>query len=104
MDQLKFASLSHTHYWYEVGMLKVPAEYNIVERPTVILSTCINHHADDTQKHYKQGTPEAGLEYSSSNIVLILAYYSVDNVHYFYFDGGNLLNIIVFDLYLRKQG
>ena len=26
MDQLRFASLSHTHYWYEVGMLKVPAE------------------------------------------------------------------------------
>ena len=25
-DQLIFASLSHTHYWYEVGMLKVPAE------------------------------------------------------------------------------
>ena len=25
MDQLTFASLSHTHYWYEVGMLKVPA-------------------------------------------------------------------------------
>ena len=25
MDQLIFASLSHTHYWYEVGMLKVPA-------------------------------------------------------------------------------
>ena len=24
MDQLIFASLSHTHYWYEVGMLKVP--------------------------------------------------------------------------------
>ena len=22
MDQLIFASLSHTHYWYEVGMLK----------------------------------------------------------------------------------
>ena len=30
MDQLIFASLSHTHYWYEVGMLKVPAEYHIV--------------------------------------------------------------------------
>ena len=30
MDQLIFASLSHTHYWYEVGMLKVPAIfYNI---------------------------------------------------------------------------
>ena len=25
MDQLVYASLSHTHYWYEVGMLKVPA-------------------------------------------------------------------------------
>ena len=25
MDQLISASLSHTHYWYEVGMLKVPA-------------------------------------------------------------------------------
>ena len=30
MDQLIFTSLSHTHYWYEVGMLKVPAvqDYN----------------------------------------------------------------------------
>ena len=28
MDQLIFASLSHTHYWYEVGMLKVPAVFN----------------------------------------------------------------------------
>ena len=27
MDQLIFASLSHTPYWYEVGMLKVPAIY-----------------------------------------------------------------------------
>ena len=25
MDQFIFASLSHAHYWYEVGMLKVPA-------------------------------------------------------------------------------
>ena len=25
MDQLIFASLSHTHYWYEMGMLKVQA-------------------------------------------------------------------------------
>ena len=29
MDQLICASLSHTHYWYEVGMLKVPAVYNV---------------------------------------------------------------------------
>ena len=26
MDQLICASLSHTHCWYEVGMLKVPAD------------------------------------------------------------------------------
>ena len=26
MDQLIFASFSHTHYWYEVGMLKAPAD------------------------------------------------------------------------------
>ena len=37
MDQLIFASLSHTHYWYEVGMLKVPAaerdQRNIYQAP-----------------------------------------------------------------------
>ena len=27
MDQLIFASLSHTHYWYELSMLKVPARH-----------------------------------------------------------------------------
>ena len=26
MNQLIYTSLSHTHYWYEVDMLKVPAE------------------------------------------------------------------------------
>ena len=31
MDQIIFASLSHTHYWYEVGMLKVPAVYPSVQ-------------------------------------------------------------------------
>ena len=31
MDQLIFASLSHTHYWYEVGMLKVPLHESIVQ-------------------------------------------------------------------------
>ena len=29
MDQLICAFLSHTHYWYEVGMLKVYAMVNI---------------------------------------------------------------------------
>ena len=27
MDQLICASLSHTHYWYEVGTLKVPTYF-----------------------------------------------------------------------------
>ena len=26
MDQLVFAPLSHTYFWYEVAMLKVPAD------------------------------------------------------------------------------
>ena len=26
MDQLICGSLSHIHYWYEVGMLKVPVD------------------------------------------------------------------------------
>ena len=30
MDQLIFTSLSHTHYWYEVGMLKVPAVVTLI--------------------------------------------------------------------------
>ena len=33
MDQLIFASLSHTHYWYEVGMLQVSAVYTKTEEP-----------------------------------------------------------------------
>ena len=36
MDQLIFASLSHTHYWYEVGMLKVPAVGNVAQLSPVI--------------------------------------------------------------------
>ena len=38
MDQLIFASLSRTHYWYEVGMLKVPAVDTIYQ---VVNSTCV---------------------------------------------------------------
>ena len=29
MDQLICASLSHTHYWYEVGKLQVPASMSL---------------------------------------------------------------------------
>ena len=35
MDQLIFASLSHTHYWYEVGMLKVQVTQKTIDaRPS----------------------------------------------------------------------
>ena len=30
MDQLIYAFLSHTHYWYEVAMLKVPAKTRVI--------------------------------------------------------------------------
>ena len=31
MDQIIFASLFHTHYWCEVGMLRVPAVCNLLD-------------------------------------------------------------------------
>ena len=34
MDQFICASLSHTHYWYEVGMLKVPV-YSAIDPYTI---------------------------------------------------------------------
>ena len=36
MNQLIFASLSHTHYWYEVGMLKVPLGDNNPSRSRLL--------------------------------------------------------------------
>ena len=30
MDQLTYTSLSHTHCWYKVGMLKVPASCRLL--------------------------------------------------------------------------
>ena len=52
MDQLIFASLSHTHYWHEVGMLKVPAvmainvsvQYNDGLLPDIILLAQCYYH------------------------------------------------------------
>ena len=58
MDQLICAYLSHTHYWYEVGMLKVPAyiparrfmcnkctiQYNGGFLPVIILLTLWYYH------------------------------------------------------------
>ena len=53
MDQLIFASLSHAHFWYEVGMLKVPAVCSINSCYIVELSSLLiislkikNRHKD----------------------------------------------------------
>ena len=44
MDQLIFASLSHTHYWYEVGMLKVQVPE---VHPQTVRSTERSHRAQN---------------------------------------------------------
>ena len=77
MDQLIYTSLSHTHYWYEVGMLKVPARVGVLvlsdkmtvlglSSPLVFRSencvTSINHHR----------LPEPSREYPDV-VILILA-------------------------------
>ena len=41
MDQSIFASLSHTHLWYEVGMLKVPASAMSQAPTTHYTNTCV---------------------------------------------------------------
>ena len=62
MGQLICASLSHTHYWYEVGMLKVPAEHNVGEKPTVILY--IDRHVGTPDKNKDKRHDEPGLQLS----------------------------------------
>ena len=64
MDQLIFTSFSHTHYyWYEVGMLKIPA-YHVGEKPAVILYTChINRLAGTPNKTRTKST--MSLDYNS---------------------------------------
>ena len=57
MDQLIFAFLSHTHYWYEVGMLKVPAVY-----------TYINRHEGTPEKQQKQK------QCSTSSVMVVIIY------------------------------
>ena len=50
MDQLIFASLSHTHYQYEVGMLKVPAvDY-------------LQHKLERTRHRYSPGSRRRAVE------------------------------------------
>ena len=47
MDQFIFASLSHTHYWYEVGMLKVPAVIGNA-RPESLRKGSLSDDSDST--------------------------------------------------------
>ena len=41
MNQLIFASLSHTHYWYEVGILKAPVKGREMLLSTHTFHACI---------------------------------------------------------------
>ena len=41
MDQLIFASLSHTHYWYEVGMFCVLEILGMFTAPTTTTTTTV---------------------------------------------------------------
>ena len=68
MDQLIFASLSHTHYWYEVGMLKVPAIiiHFIVSSSIIIIIIItiiliidvINNENNNNIKQFRTGGPK----------------------------------------------
>ena len=54
MDQLIFASLSHTHCRYEVGMLKVPAcIINSLE--TLLCDVCLILNTSRPSEHPTQG-------------------------------------------------
>ena len=64
MDQLICASLSHTHCWYEVGMLKVPAlcirRYlrELHDEPKLMLSLKIRMvKAEAIEQNYAPYTP-----------------------------------------------
>ena len=54
MDQLIFASLSHTHYWYEVGMLKVPAVVSIINniKTVLVLTSKLNETSISINQYY----------------------------------------------------
>ena len=55
VDQLIYASLSHTHYWYEVGMLKVPAamkNFNSRYRPLSQPLSSLYCEPSESNLHY----------------------------------------------------
>ena len=58
MDQLIYASLSHTHYWYDVGMLKVPATDKM----------CCKHTTGMPESTAMFGVETAGQVYNQTSI------------------------------------
>ena len=50
MDQLICASLSHTHYWCEVGMSKVPAMYSPLKKDTAMVHNAKKNSIPKKQK------------------------------------------------------
>ena len=58
MDQLIIASLSHTHYWYEVGMLKVPAVSGSTSSNMVVIIYCYIGCGDRATTRYLNGFPD----------------------------------------------
>ena len=94
MDQLICASLSHTHYWYEVGMLKVVVVvvfFTLTDRASTIPSnirgsqsgtwsqrgTKVNgsHHDDNpaTQTNREHVESTGGQPYNDSSLHLIMS-------------------------------
>ena len=49
-------------------------QYNVVEKPTVILYTCINHHAGTPEKQQKQKQKQYS---TSSNMVVMIHCYII---------------------------
>ena len=65
MDQLIFASLSHTHYWYEIGMLKVPACLHSLEPFVFFASVCGGFNENDISRRDTKRNARLDLEINS---------------------------------------
>ena len=61
MDQLICASLFHTHYWYEVGMLKVPAkQYHRPIYVKTVYQTSLFHNIENNLDRLELLSPTHG--------------------------------------------
>ena len=67
MDQLIFASLSHTHYWYEVGMLRYRVSYR-GRTCTSALITMQGHQQKQRVKNKVRLRRSSGIHHNSEVI------------------------------------